>query len=66
MILGDHEDSENSLKRKESNALSAAQRRGGGEPEQYAIYRKIFLSYRLGDKKRSKRQFYFWPKLCKF
>jgi hypothetical protein len=29
MILGDHEDSENSLKRKSPNALSAAQRRGG-------------------------------------
>jgi hypothetical protein len=36
MILGDQEDSENSLKRKGLNALSAAQRRGGFEPEQYA------------------------------
>jgi hypothetical protein len=36
MILEDKEDSENSLKRKSPNALSAAQRRGGKEPEQYA------------------------------
>jgi hypothetical protein len=36
MILGDHEDSENSLKRRSSNALSTAQRRGGREPEWYA------------------------------
>jgi hypothetical protein len=33
MILGDHKDSENSLKRK---SLNAAQRREGGGPEQYA------------------------------
>jgi hypothetical protein len=38
MIFGDHKDSENSLKRKSPNALSAAQRRGGGEPEGYAPY----------------------------
>jgi hypothetical protein len=38
MILGDQEDSENSLKRKSPNALSAAQRRGGGEPEQHASH----------------------------
>jgi hypothetical protein len=36
MILSDHEDSENSLKRKSPNALSAAQRRGGRGPEQCA------------------------------
>jgi hypothetical protein len=36
MILGNHEDSENSLKRKSPNALSSAQRKGGGEPKQYA------------------------------
>jgi hypothetical protein len=34
LILRDHEDLGNSLK--SPNALSAAQRRGGGEPEQYA------------------------------
>jgi hypothetical protein len=32
MTLGDHEDSENSLKRKSPNALPSAQRRVGGEP----------------------------------
>jgi hypothetical protein len=36
MIVGDRENSENSLKRKSPNALSAARRRVGGEPEQYA------------------------------
>jgi hypothetical protein len=36
MILRDREDSENSLKRKSPNALSAAEKRGGREPEQYA------------------------------
>jgi hypothetical protein len=36
MILRDHENSKNSLKIKSPNALSTAQRRGGGEPEQYA------------------------------
>jgi hypothetical protein len=35
MILGDHKDSKNSLKRRSPNALSAAQKRGGGEQEQY-------------------------------
>jgi hypothetical protein len=35
MILEDHGDSQNSLKRKSPSALSAAQRRGGREPEQY-------------------------------
>jgi hypothetical protein len=34
MILGDHENSENSMKRKIPNALSAAQKREGREPEQ--------------------------------
>jgi hypothetical protein len=38
IILGDHEDSKNSLKIKSLNALFAAQRRGGREPEQYAPY----------------------------
>jgi hypothetical protein len=36
MILRDHEYSENSLKIKNPNALSAAQRRGSGQPEQCA------------------------------
>jgi hypothetical protein len=36
MILRDHEDSENSLKRRSPNALSTALRRGGREPDQYA------------------------------
>jgi hypothetical protein len=36
MNLGDHEDSENFLKRKSPNALPAAQSRGDREPEQYA------------------------------
>jgi hypothetical protein len=33
MILGDHENSENSLKRKSPNTLPAAQKREGREPE---------------------------------
>jgi hypothetical protein len=33
MILGDHESSKNSLKRKSSNVLSATQKRGGREPD---------------------------------
>jgi hypothetical protein len=37
MILGDHENSEHSLKRKSPNALSTAQRREGGEQEQYPL-----------------------------
>jgi hypothetical protein len=36
MILGDYEDSENPLKRRSCNKLSAAQRRGGREAEWYA------------------------------
>jgi hypothetical protein len=36
MIREDHEDSEKSLKRKSPNALSATERKGGGDPEQYA------------------------------
>jgi hypothetical protein len=37
MILGDRKDSENSLKRRSPNTLSAVQGRGGREPEQYAL-----------------------------
>jgi hypothetical protein len=36
MILRDHEDSENSIKRKSPSALSAHQRRRCTEPEHYA------------------------------
>jgi hypothetical protein len=36
MVLGNDEGSENSLKRKSLNALSATQKRGGAEPEQCA------------------------------
>jgi hypothetical protein len=36
VILGDQESSENSLKGKSPNVLTAAQRRGGREPEQCA------------------------------
>jgi hypothetical protein len=97
MILGDHEDSENSLKIKIPNALSATQRSGGGQTQQYApdarqgcmetaslntganykcdvvpdqralhaklvskFTQKYHFSYRLGDRKKTKKTMFFF------
>jgi hypothetical protein len=78
MILGDHTDKKNSLKRTSPNALSAVQKRGRREPEQYSpdatkgcmenaqnFREKYYFSYRLDDKD-DQMTILFLHKLCKF